>query len=63
MTDRDVRREVADEIASVLETKADECAARGIGQSGGEMMATLARADGFRRAAEIATKIGRRESA
>lgn len=60
MTDRDVRREVADEIASVLETKADECATHGTDQWGGELMATLARADGFRRAAEIATKIGRK---
>lgn len=42
MTDRDVRREVADEIASVLETKADECAALGKGLSGGALMAIQA---------------------
>ena len=61
-TDRDLRREVADEIASVLETRADEITTRSKGLRGDEFWVHVGLARGYHLAAEKAAQIGRKES-
>lgn len=62
MTDRDARREMADEIASALETRADLISTRSKGVGGDEFWVHVGLARGFKLAAEVAAKMGRADS-
>ena len=61
MTDRDVRRETADEIASALDDRSDHITSRSKGLEDGEFWLYVGMARGFKQAAEIATKLGRKD--
>jgi hypothetical protein len=60
VTDQDVRRETADEIASALESQADLILARIEGLADEDRWLNVALARGYKRASELATQIGRR---
>jgi hypothetical protein len=61
VTDRDIRRETADEIASALEDRADQITARSKGLTGDEFWVHVGLARGFKLAADKAAQIGRKE--
>lgn len=61
MTDRDVRRETADEIASALEDRADRATAASKGLTGEQFWACVGLARGLKLAADRAAQIGRKE--
>ena len=63
MSDRDVRRETADEIASALETRMEAVTAHGKGLRGEEFWLHAGMVRGLKQASELATKIGRRDPA
>lgn len=60
MSDQDIRREMADEIASALESRADEITVRSKGLSGEELWLHVGLARGFKQAADMAARIGRK---
>jgi hypothetical protein len=61
VTDRDVRRETADEIAAALEDRSDQITARSKGLQGDEFWVHVGLARGFKQAAEVAAKLGRKD--
>lgn len=63
MTDRDVRRDTADEIASLLETRSEQVTAHSKGLRGDEFWLAVGMARGLSQAAVLAAKTGRRDPA
>lgn len=61
MSDRDTRREMADTIASALESRADIITTRSAGLTGDEFCLHVGLARGFKQAAEMAAKLGRED--